>query len=91
MTLAEAQRHIDSFSRPSGFNTYSWRVVKKMALKAWEKHLEGKVLEYSVNYMCKEFYLMIRDENGQFIIPRNRIHSPYLGTESVRKAHGMHA
>jgi len=78
MTLAEAQRHIDSFSRPEGFNTYSWRVVKKMALKAWERHLEGRALEHSVNYMCKEFYLMIRDDEGRYIIPPHKMHSPYL-------------
>ena len=49
-----------------------------MALKAWEKHLEGKVLDHSVNYMCREFYMMIKDQEGRYIIPTNRIQSPYL-------------
>jgi hypothetical protein len=78
MTLSEAQRHIDSFSRPQGFNTYSWRVVKKLALRAWESHLEGRIFERSVNFMCREFYLMIQDPEGQCIIPKSKIHSPYV-------------
>lgn len=69
MTLRDAQRYIDSFSRPEGFNTYSWRVVKKMALTAWECHLNGKRFDRSVNYMCKEFYMMVQDPRGQYIIP----------------------
>jgi len=72
MTLREAKRYIDSFSRPQGFNTYSWRVVKKMALTAWEYHLSGKKFDRSVNYMCKEFYLMVQDPGGQYIIPNSK-------------------
>jgi hypothetical protein len=78
MTIAEARRHIDSFARPQGFNTYSWRVVKKMALRAWESHLEGEKFERSVNFMCREFYLMIQDTQGQYIIPKSKMHSPYV-------------
>jgi hypothetical protein len=72
MTLSEAKRYIDSFSRPQGFNTYSWRVVKKLALSAWECHLEGKLFDKSVNYMCQEFYLMVQDPQGQYIIPKSK-------------------
>jgi hypothetical protein len=78
MTLAEARKHIDSFSRPQGFNTYSWRVVKKLAMRAWESHLEGNYYDRSVNFMCREFYLMIQDPEGQYIIPKNKIHSPFV-------------
>ncbi len=78
MTLVEARKHIDSFSRPQGFNTYSWRVVKKLAMRAWESHLEGKNYDRSVNFMCREFYLMIQDAEGQFIIPKSKIHSPFV-------------
>lgn len=78
MTLVEARRHVDSFARPQGFNTYSWRVVKKLAMRAWESHLEGKRFERSVNFMCREFYLMIQDPDGQFIIPQKKISSPYV-------------
>lgn len=78
MTLIEVQRHIDSFARPQGFNTYSWRVVKKLAMKAWEAHLEGKTFQRSLNFMCKEFYMMIQKPDGQFIVPKDKIRSPFV-------------
>lgn len=78
MTLIEARKHIDSFSRPQGFNTYSWRVVKKLAMRAWEYYLDGKTYDRSVNFMCREFYLMIQDADGQYIIPKNKISSPFV-------------
>ena len=71
MTLAEAQRHIDSFSRPRGYNQHSWRVVKRLALRAWDCYLRGIPFEQKVNYLCKEFYWMIRKPDGDYIIPKN--------------------
>ena len=77
MTLAQAQRHIDSFSRPQGYNHHSWRVVKKLALKAWESYLFGKPFNQKVNYLCREFYWMIKNTEGEFIIPRNSFLNHY--------------
>jgi len=79
MTLSEAQRHIDSFSRPQGFNVYSWRAVKKMAISVWRSYLNGTTHERSYNFMCKEFYEMTRDINGQSILSRRiQCHFPDL-------------
>ena len=74
MTLSEAKRHIDSFSRPQGFNVYSWRAVKKMAMKVWESYLEGKKHDRTYNFMCKEFYQMTRDQQGNSILSTRRVH-----------------
>jgi len=29
-TILDAQRHINSFSRPYGYNSYAWEVTKKL-------------------------------------------------------------
>ncbi len=69
--LAEASRFINSFPRPTGLNPHSWSAVKNLALYAWECHLGQKRFEHGINFMCKEFYLMIRTPEGKFIIPEN--------------------
>lgn len=70
--LAEARKYIDGFRRPDGLNVYSWRAVKKLALHAWDCYLNGKRFNHSINFMCREFYLMIRDPKGEFIIPNTK-------------------
>ncbi len=71
MTLAEVRRYIDSFSRPSGYSPYAWNVTKKLALEAWESHLQNRPFRRPVNYLCKEFYQMIQRPDGEYILPRN--------------------
>lgn len=69
--LADANRFINSFPRPNGLNTHSWSAIKKLALHAWDCHLSQKKFTHRINFLCKEFYLMIRTPEGQFIIPEN--------------------
>ena len=71
-TLAEAKRHIDSFPRPSGYNTYAWNVTKKIALEAWESYLSKRPFRKPINYLCREFYQMIRTPEGRSIVPESQ-------------------
>ena len=74
ITLPEAKRHIDSFSRPNGYSPYAWDVAKKLAMEAWNSYLNNRPFRRPVNYMCSEFYKMIqRPDNGQYIIPTGSI------------------
>ncbi len=67
--LAEANRYINSFPRPVGLNSYSWSALKRLALYAWDCYLNNRRFTHSINFMCKEFYLMIRTPEGKFIVP----------------------
>ena len=67
--LSEAQRHINSISRPSGYNSYAWNVTKKIALEAWDCYIEGRRFSRPINYLCKEFYHVITTPEGQSIVP----------------------
>lgn len=67
--LADAQRYIDSFSRPNGYSTYAWKVTKKVALEVWDAYLNNRPLRRSLNYYCPEFYSMIRTPEGRDIVP----------------------
>ncbi|TVR36807.1 MAG: hypothetical protein EA392_14420 [Cryomorphaceae bacterium] len=69
-SLAEVKTYIDSFSRPSGYNNHAWRAVKKLALHAWECYLENRSFSHSASFLCKEFYLMVRKPDGEYVIPR---------------------
>lgn len=77
MTLVEAKKYIDSFSRPQGFNIYSWRAVKKMAFGVWQSYIQGKRQYRTYNFMCREFYEMTCDLNGQSILSKRRVHCHY--------------
>lgn len=70
--LAEAHRYINSFPRPTGLNTYSWTALKRLALYAWDCYLNGQKFNHSINFLCKEFYLMIRTPEGEFIVPEKQ-------------------
>lgn len=70
-SLQEAHRYINSFPRPVGLNTHSWRALKKLALHAWDCHLNQKRFDHKINFLCKEFYLMIRNPKGEFIVSEN--------------------
>ncbi len=69
--LAEASRYVNSFPRPSGLNTYSWKALKGLALHAWDCHLSESRFEHRINFLCKEFYLMITAPDGKLIVPEN--------------------
>lgn len=71
-TLADVRRYIDSFSRPNGYNTYAWEVTRKMALEAWDCHLNRRPFRKPINYFCNEFYQMIRKPDGEYIVPESR-------------------
>jgi len=58
--LIEAKRHIDSFSRPMGYNTYAWNVTKKTALEVWRCHFNNEPYYRPLNFLCNEFYEMIK-------------------------------
>jgi hypothetical protein len=68
--ISEVKKHIDSFPRPTGYNPYAWNVTKKIALEVWESYLHQRPFRRPVNYMCKEFYEMIQQPNGEYILPR---------------------
>ena len=70
-SLIEAQHHIDSISRPNGYNMYAWNTAKRMALEAWEFYLHNRPFRKPVNYFCQEFYQMLRLPNGNYIIPEH--------------------
>ncbi len=70
--LVEASRYINSFPRPVGLNAYAWRAVKKLALHAWECYLSGKRFSHNINFLCKEFYLMIKTPEGESIVPESK-------------------
>ncbi len=72
-TLTEAERYINSFSRPSGYNSYAWNVTKKIALEAWDCYLSGKKFRRPINYLCEEFYHMITTPDGRSIVPSKKI------------------
>ncbi len=77
--LAEAQRYINSYPRPAGLNTHSWNAIKRLALYAWDCHLKGRKFTHSINFLCKEFYLMIRTPEGEYIVPEHHFsHDPSL-------------
>ena len=67
--LADASRYINSFPRPNGLNTHSWRALKNLALHAWECHFSQTRFKHGINFLCKEFYLMIKTPEGKFIVP----------------------
>ena len=67
-SLAEVKRYIDSFPRPNGYNTYAWNVTKKTALEVWRCYFENKTYYRPLNYLCAEFYDMIRTQDGTCII-----------------------
>ena len=75
MTLAEAKRHIDSFSRPEGYNQYAWKVTKKVALEVWDCYLNNRPITRSINYFCQEFYQMLRTTEGTLIVPGGSYHT----------------
>lgn len=68
-SLSEAKRYVDSFSRPVGYNTHAWTVTKKLAMEAWECHIDHRHFNKPINYLCSEFYHMIRTPNGDYIVP----------------------
>jgi hypothetical protein len=76
-SLHEVQNYIDSFARPSGYNNHAWRAVKKLALHAWECYLTNQSFGHSANFLCKEFYLMVRNKDGKYIIPEWKVKHYY--------------
>lgn len=68
--LSEIKRYIDSFARPNGYNNYSWDNTKRLAMEVWECHLLNRPCRRNLNYLCKEFYQMIRKPDGEYIVPR---------------------
>ncbi|MCA1762936.1 MAG: hypothetical protein LC664_08090 [Flavobacteriales bacterium] len=69
--LADASRYINSFPRPNGLNAHSWSALKKLALHAWACYLNKERFNHRINFLCKDFYLMIRDPQGEFIVPKS--------------------
>jgi len=72
-TIIDAQRHVNSISRPVGYNSYAWDVTKKIALEAWDCYLSGRKFRRPINYLCQEFYQMITAPDGKTIVPKTRI------------------
>ncbi|MDG1767700.1 MAG: hypothetical protein P8H98_12975 [Flavobacteriales bacterium] len=70
-SLSDAKMHIDSFSRPNGYNQYSWNIAKKMALEVWDHYLNNRPFRKPINYFCNEFYNMIKNPKGEYIVPEN--------------------
>lgn len=74
-SLSEAKRYVDSFARPTGYNTHAWSVAKKLAMEAWECYLESRQFNKPINYLCQEFYHMIRTPGGDYIVPQGSFRS----------------
>lgn len=72
-TLADAERYIDSFARPSGYSTYAWKVTKKVALEVWDSYLNNRPYSRPLNYYCPEFYTMIQTPEGSPLVPGGAI------------------
>ncbi len=70
-SLQEVRRYIDSFARPNGYNTYAWNVAKRMAMEAWDCHLNNRRFQKPINYFCSEFYQMLRKPDGSYIVPES--------------------
>ena len=70
-TLEQAKKHIDSISRPTGYNNYAWQVTKKVALEVWDCHLSNQPFTRSINYFCQEFYKMLQKPDGSYIVSPN--------------------
>lgn len=68
MNFQDAQRHIDSFARPAGFDVNAWRAYKKMALLIWEGHLTGQPWQSEIRVPCRQFFFMLHDKKGRCII-----------------------
>lgn len=66
--LIEVKKYIDSFSRPLGYNTYAWNVTKKTALEVWRCHFNNEPYYRPLNFLCKEFYEMIKTNSGDSLI-----------------------
>jgi hypothetical protein len=60
--LAEIKRYIDSFPRPNGLNVHTWELTKNVAFEVWQNHIQNRP-------NSREFYLLIRKPNGEYIIP----------------------
>jgi hypothetical protein len=75
--LNDIKVYIDSFTCPAGYNHYAWEVTKKLALEVWESHLENKRFTRPVNFLCMEFYQMIRKPGSEeFILPKGSFRMP---------------
>jgi hypothetical protein len=70
--LSDAYRYINSFPRPRGLNANSWNALKRLAYHAWECHFSQSRFRHNINFLCKEFYLMIRTPEGKFIVPEEK-------------------
>lgn len=68
MELKDVKKHIDSFSRPRTYNINHWRELKGKAYHIWESHLQGREWRGRIQVPCKEFYLMLVDEEGRLIV-----------------------
>ncbi|MGD1844341.1 MAG: tetratricopeptide repeat protein [Salibacteraceae bacterium] len=68
MELKDVKKHIDSFTRPRTYNINHWRELKGTAYQIWENHLQGRTWHGRIEIPCKEFYLMLVDEEGRLIV-----------------------
>lgn len=73
MTLQDAQRHIDSFPRPNGFDLNAWRVYKKTAMMIWKSYLSGQSWEGTVKIPCREYFFMLHDKQGKLILGNGQV------------------
>ncbi|WP_306642204.1 hypothetical protein [Sanyastnella coralliicola] len=71
-SLVEARKYVESFARPIGYNAYSWNVAKRMALEAWDCYLTGRPFRKPINYFCREFYDMLKNPDGGYIVPEHK-------------------
>jgi hypothetical protein len=69
--IQDVKMYIESFLQPQGLNAYAWENTKRTAMEVWECHLKNRPVRRNLNFLCKEFYQMIRKPNGDYIVPRS--------------------
>jgi hypothetical protein len=66
--LAQAQRWVNRFPRPAGFNVHAWHTLKRLAMFIWKGYFDGKPFQRTLNFLHPSFYEMIRTPEGQLLI-----------------------
>lgn len=67
--LKAARNHVMGFACPEGFSEFSWKQLQHTALTVWHAHLSQRPFRGSLHFCRPEFYEMIRNSNGDFIVP----------------------
>jgi len=68
MTTTTQNNGFKAMPRPVQFNVHAWDTLKKYAMRIWSSYNAGVAWTDEVRITCKEFYDMLKDENGALIL-----------------------